>query len=470
MSATAAAAGAAIAAAVANARTATPPASPYDAPDGGPAAGGGGDGAAGTGAGKGSAARPPLDAATVRPDFPVLHQQVHGKPLVYLDNAATMQKPRAVLDAELHFYERDNANVHRGVHLLSQRATAAYEAAREKVRRFIGARQAREIVFLRGTTEAVNLVAQTFGRARVAAGDEIVVSGLEHHSNIVPWQLLCQEKGARLRVAPIDDAGAVSAESVAAALSERTRLVAVAHVSNALGTVLPVADIVKLAHARGVPVLLDGAQAVAHLAVDVAALGCDFYAFSGHKACGPTGIGVLYGRAELLAALPPWQGGGEMIRSVSFEKTTFQDIPARFEAGTPNIAGAVALGAALDYLEGLGLDRIAAAEAALLEHATRALGALPGVRLVGTAPHKSAIVSFVTAGVHPHDLGTALDLEGVAIRTGHHCAQPVMERFGIPATSRASFAFYNTHAEVDALVAAVRQAQELLGGTGGALT
>ena len=403
-----------------------------------------------------------LDVKRLREDFPILHTTARGRPLVYLDNAATTQKPRAVIDALVRYYERDNANVHRGVHELSERATLAYEAARAKVRRLLNAREDREIVFVRGTTEAINLVAQSFGRSRVGPGDEVLVTGMEHHSNIVPWQLLCQERGARLRVLPIDDAGELALDELDELLGPRTRLLALVHVSNALGTVNPVRDIVAAAHARGVPVLVDGAQAVAHGPVDVQALGCDFYAFSGHKLYGPTGIGVLWARAELLEAMPPWQGGGDMIASVSFEKTTYNVIPYKFEAGTPHVAGAIGLGAAIDYLEAVGLERVAAWEAELLRHAVEALEALPQVRLVGTARERAAVVSFLVDGVHPHDVGTILDREGVAIRTGHHCTMPLMERFGVPATARASFALYNTHDEVERLVAGVAHALEVL--------
>ena len=404
-----------------------------------------------------------LDVARVRADFPGLDQEVHGKPLVYLDNAATTQKPRAVIDALVHAYFHDCANVHRGVHLLSQRATDGFEASRRKIQRLIGAADAREIVFVRGTTEAINLVAHSFGRGRVGAGDEVLVTGMEHHSNIVPWQILCEEMGARLCVVPITDSGEIRLEDFERALSPRTKLVAVVHVSNALGTVNPIAEMVEIAHRGGVPVLVDGAQAVLHMAVDVQQLGCDFYTVSGHKMCGPTGIGALYGRLEHLNAMPPYQGGGEMIKSVTFEKTTYADPPARFEAGTPHIAGVVGLGAAVDYLTGLGFDAIAAHEQRLLAAATDALGAIPGVRIVGTAAHKSAVVSFVIDGVHPHDVGSIVDREGVAVRTGHHCAQPVMDRYGLPATSRASFAFYNTLEEVAALAAAIRKVQEIFG-------
>ncbi len=405
----------------------------------------------------------PLDVARVREDFPVLHQQVRGRPLVYLDNAATAQKPRVVIEALSRYYERDNANIHRGVHALSERATEAYEGARERLRRFLNAADRREIVFVRGTTEAINLVAQSFGRGLLGPGDEVVLTQLEHHSNIVPWQLLERERGVRLRVAPVLDDGSVDLEALLGLLGPRTRLVAVAHVSNALGTVLPVRRIVEAAHAVGARVLLDGAQAAPHLPVDVQALGCDFYCLSGHKLYGPTGIGVLYARLELLEAMPPWQGGGDMIRTVSFAGSTFADPPHKFEAGTPHIAGAIGLAAAADYLEGLGMERIRAHEEALLAYATEAVGSVPGLRLVGTAPEKAGILSFVLEGVHPHDIGTILDHEGVAVRAGHHCAMPVMERFGLAATVRASFGLYNTREEVDALVAALHRVREIFG-------
>jgi cysteine desulfurase/selenocysteine lyase len=404
-----------------------------------------------------------LDVASIRRDFPVLERTVHGKPLAYLDNAASSQRPRAVIDAMSRYYETTHANVHRGVHTLSQEATDLFEGAREKTRRFINARSTKEIVFVRGTTEAVNLVAQSFGRPRFGPGDEILISWLEHHANIVPWQLLCEQTGATLKVAPITLRGEVDYDAFAALLSARTKLVALAHVSNALGTVVPVRRFIQSAKARGVPVLLDGAQAVPHLKVDVQALDCDFYAFSSHKMCGPTGIGVLYGREALLREMPPWQGGGDMILAVTFEKTLYNDLPYKFEAGTPAIADAIGLGAAIDYLESLGMERIAAAEHELLEYATARVQDVPGVRLVGTAPEKAAVVSFTLDRVHPHDLGTILDHEGVAIRTGHHCAMPVMDFFKVPATARASFAFYNTRAEVDQLVAAMHTAREMLG-------
>jgi cysteine desulfurase/selenocysteine lyase len=402
-----------------------------------------------------------LDVERIRCDFPILDQMIHGKKLVYLDNAATSQKPRAVIDAIVRYYQHNNANIHRGVHTLSMRATEEHDEAREMVRHFIQAADAGEIIFVRGATEAINLVAQTYGRANVGEGDDVLITAMEHHSNIVPWQMLCDEKGARLRVAPINDAGELDLDAFEKLLSPRTRIVAVAHVSNALGTVNPIRKIVQLAHAHDVPVLVDGAQAVPHLPVDVQALGCDFYAFSGHKVYGPTGIGVLYGKEEILAEMPPYQGGGDMISSVTFEKTTYNVVPYKFEAGTPDIAGAIGLGAALKYIGDLGMDKVAAHEHELLAYATEAVGAIPGVRLIGTARERAGVLSFMLDGVHPHDLGTILDREGIAIRTGHHCAQPVMDRFGIPATARASFAVYNTKEEVDALVKGIRAAHEV---------
>jgi cysteine desulfurase/selenocysteine lyase len=403
----------------------------------------------------------PLDVEAIRRDFPVLARKVHGKPLCYLDNAASSQRPQSVIDAVSAYYESHHANVHRGVHTLSQRATDAFEGARERVRRFLNARSTREIVFTRGTTESINLVAQSWGRSSLRAGDEILISWLEHHANIVPWQMVCAQTGARLRVVPIDRRGELDLDAYHALLGERTRLVAMAHVSNALGTVLPVREIVAAARARGIPVLLDGAQAVPHVAIDVQALDCDFYAFSAHKLYGPTGIGVLYGREQLLDAMPPWQGGGDMILTVSFESTTYNQLPWKFEAGTPNMGGAVGLAAALDYVGMLGSDRIAAWEHELLAHATAKLTAIPGLSIVGQARDKASLVSFVVEGVHPHDLGTILDQEGIAIRTGHHCAMPVMDFFGLAATARASFAFYNTKAEIDRLAAALAAAREL---------
>jgi cysteine desulfurase/selenocysteine lyase len=401
------------------------------------------------------------DVERVRRDFPILSRTVHGKPLTYLDSAASSQRPLQVIRAVDDYETRSHANVHRGVHALSQEATAAFEGARERVRRFINAGSTREIIFTRGTTEGINLVAQSFGRARLGPGDEILITALEHHANIVPWQMVRDATGCSLVVAPINSAGELIMEEFHRLLTPRTRLVAVAHVSNALGTILPVADIIAAAHARDVPVLVDGAQAVPHTRVDVQALGADFYVFSAHKLYGPTGIGVLYGREALLSAMPPWQGGGDMILTVTFERTTYNDLPYKFEAGTPNISGAVGLGAAIDYVESLGIEAIAAHEHSLLEAATAALTQIPGLRLIGTATHKAAVVSFVLAGIHPHDLGTILDAEGVAVRTGHHCAQPVMDFFSIPATARASFACYNTLAEVQQLAAALRRAQEV---------
>ncbi len=402
-----------------------------------------------------------IDLERVRRDFPILDQQINGYPLAYLDNAASFQRPRQVIEAIAHYYTHDHANVHRGVHTLSHRATEAYEGAREKVRQFINAASTREIVFTRGTTEAINLLAYSFGQ-HLSPGDEILVSQLEHHSNIVPWQLLCERRGTRLCVVPINERGELRMDEYHRLLGPRTRLVAIAHVSNALGTVTPVREIIDAAHARGIPVLLDGAQAVAHQPVDVRALGCDFYAFSGHKMCGPTGIGVLYGREEHLEALPPFQGGGDMIRTVSFAGTTYNDLPYRLEAGTPHIAGAVGLGAAIDYLRALGLPAIARHGATLLDYTTAALAELDGLRLVGTAAQRTGLVSFTVDGIHPHDLGTILDQRGVAVRAGHHCAMPVMEFFGLPGTTRASFAFYNTTAEIDRLVAALHLAIRML--------
>jgi len=401
------------------------------------------------------------DVEAVRREFPILAQKVHGKPLVYLDSAASAQKPRAVIEKEREVYERYYANIHRGVYQLSQLATDAYEQARQTVRRFLNAAEVREIVFVRGTTEAINLVAQTWGRRQVGGGDEVLITGLEHHSNIVPWQLLCEEKGASLRVAPIDDSGAVDLAAFERLLTPRTRIVSIAHVSNALGTVNPVRRMAALAHAAGAVVLVDGAQAAPHLAVDVQAIGCDFYAFSGHKAYGPSGIGALYGRSALLEAMPPWQGGGDMIASVSFEKSTWNELPYKFEAGTPNIAGGIALGAALEWMGARGVSAMAAHERALLDHGTRLLSEIPGLRLVGTAADKASVLSFVLDGVHPHDVGTVLDHEGVAVRTGHHCAQPVMERFSVPATTRASLACFNTREELETLARGLRRVQEM---------
>jgi len=406
-------------------------------------------------------AAPRLDVERLRTDFPILAQQVHGKPLVYLDNAASAQKPRQVIDAVAHFDATDYANIHRGVHTLSQRATTAFETARDRVQRLLNAADRKEIIFTRGTTESINLVAHSYARAACNLGDEIVVSAMEHHSNIVPWQLVCRERAAVLRVVPMNDAGELDLDAYAKLLGPHTKLVALGHVSNALGTINPVAEMIRLAHAHGIPVLLDGAQAVPHLAVDVQALDADFYAFSSHKLFGPSGVGVLYGKAALLDAMPPYEGGGEMISAVTFEKTFYKGLPAKFEAGTPNITGVVGLGAAIDYVHAVGLEAIGAWEHELLEYSSARLGEIPGLRIVGTARAKASVVSFVIEGIHPHDIGTILDREGIAVRTGHHCAQPVMQRFRIPATTRASFAFYNTKAEVDALIAGIHNVIEV---------
>ena len=404
-----------------------------------------------------------LDVDRIRGQFPLLAQTVRGKPLAYLDNAATTQKPRQVLDTLARYYAAGNANIHRGVHALSEDATEAYEGARGKVAAFLNAAEPAEIDFTRIATEGINLVAQTFGRSRLGPGDEVVISGMEHHSNIVPWQIVCEEKGARLRVAPFSDAGELLVDELEALLGPRTRLVSIVHMSNSLGTVNPVGRVVELAHRQGVPVLVDGAQAAYHMPVDVQAIGCDFYVVTGHKLYGPTGIGALYGRRALLEAMPPYQGGGDMISSVTFEKTTYNELPHRFEAGTPHIAGAIGLGAAVDFIAGVGFDAIVPHERRLLAYATEALSAVPGLRLVGTAADKASILSFVLDGVHPHDIGTIVDAEGVAIRTGHHCTQPVMDRLGVPATARASLAMYNTTGEVDQLVAALARVRELFG-------
>jgi cysteine desulfurase/selenocysteine lyase len=408
-----------------------------------------------------AAAAAGYDVERIRRNFPILSRRVHGKPLVYLDNAATTQKPSSVIETMKAFYENSYANIHRGVHALSVEASDAYEKARDRARAFVNAAESREIVFVRGTTEGINLVAQTFGRARVRKGDEVLLSGLEHHSNIVPWQILCEQKGARLRVAPINERGEVRVDELEKLLSEKTRILAISHVSNALGTVNPVKRIIAKAHARGVPVLVDGAQAAPRLPVDVRDLDCDFYTFSGHKMYGPTGVGVLYGKARLLEEMPPYQGGGDMISSVTFEKTTYNILPYKFEAGTPHIAGAIGLAAAMDYLSALGMEAVEAHEADLLSYATERLAATPGLKIIGTAAEKAAVLSFTLEGVHPHDVGTVLDREGIAVRTGHHCAQPVMEFFGIPATSRASFALYNTRREVDALAGGIRKVLEM---------
>ncbi len=401
-------------------------------------------------------ARDRFDVERIRKDFPILAQKVHGKPLIYLDNAASSQKPQAVIDAISNYYTNDNANIHRGVHMLSVRATEAYEHARAGVQRFMGAERTEEIIFVRSATEAINLVAQTYARTAVKPGDEILISHLEHHSNIVPWQILCEQSGAKLRVVPINDAGEFEFDAYEKLLGPRTKLVAVGHVSNALGTVLPIREITARAHESGVPVLVDGAQAAPHMKIDVRDLDCDFYAISSHKMFGPTGVGVLYGKTELLEEMPPYQGGGDMIKSVSFDKTIYNDLPYKFEAGTPNIAGGIGLGTAVDYLTEIGMDRIAEYEQELLAYGTEALSAIPEVRLIGTAKHKASVLSFIVEGIHPHDVGTILDQEGIAIRTGHHCAQPVMQRFHVPATARASLAFYNTRQEIDALVEAIR--------------
>ncbi len=402
-----------------------------------------------------------LSVDEVRRDFPILQQQVHGRRLVYLDNAATSQKPRAVIDAISRYYERGNANIHRGVHFLSEHATSEHEAARRTVQRFLNAPDQHGIIFVRSATEGINLVAQTYGRTHVGAGDEVLITGLEHHSNIVPWQILCEEKNAHLRVLPINDRGELRIEELPNLLTPRTRLLALGHVSNALGTINPVKQIVEMAHRQNVPVLVDGAQAVPHLKVDVQDLDVDFYVFSGHKVYGPTGIGALYGKLELLEAMPPYQGGGDMIRSVTFEKTLYNDLPYKFEAGTPDIAGAIGLGAALEYLNHLGVENVAAHEHDRLAYATEALSSIEGLHIIGAARDKAAVLSFVLDGIHPHDIGTILDREGIAVRTGHHCAQPVMQRFGIPATARASFAVYNTREEVDALVAGIEKVKEV---------
>ncbi len=402
-----------------------------------------------------------LDVQRIRADFPILKLSVAGKPLVYLDNAASSQMPQAVIDRLVRYQTTEHANIHRAVHYLSETATAAYEAARVTLQRFINAPEAREVIFTSGTTESINLVAHGWGRQNIHAGDEIILTVLEHHSNIVPWQMLAQEKGATIRVVPMNDAGELLLDAYEALFSERTRLVSVGHVSNALGSIHPVKQMIAFAHARGVPVLVDGAQAAPHLTVDVQDLDCDFYAFSGHKLCGPTGIGVLYGRAALLEAMQPFKGGGDMIHTVTFEQTSYAPIPNKFEAGTPPIAAAVGLGAAVDYISGIGLPAIAAHEHDLLHHATEQLAALPGVRVLGTAQHKAAVLSFVVQGIHPHDVGTLLNSEGVAVRTGHHCAQPLMARLGVAATSRASFAFYNTMSDVDALVTGIRTVQKV---------
>jgi len=402
-----------------------------------------------------------FDVARIREDFPILDQMVNGKPLVYLDNAATTQKPQVVIDALVNYYTSDNSNVHRGVHTLSQRATEDFDIGRSKARQFLNAGSDQEIIFVKGTTDGINLVARSYARPNLGEGDDIIISTMEHHSNIIPWQVLCQEKGAHLRVIPISDAGELLIDEYEKLLTPRTKLVAITHVSNVLGTVNPIEQIVEIAHNRGVPVLVDGAQAVPHMAVDVQKLGCDFYVFSGHKIYGPTGIGVLYGKSELLEAMPPYQLGSEMIKSVTFEHTIYNDLPFKFEPGTPHIAGVIGMGAAIDYLNGIGMDRIDAYEHDLLEYGMECLSGIDGVQLIGTAPGKSSVMSFVMDSAHPHDIGTILDTEGVAVRTGHHCAQPLMHRFGVPATARASLSFYNTKDEIDLLVKAIDRVIEV---------
>ena len=402
-----------------------------------------------------------FDVARIREDFPILDQMVNGKPLVYLDNAATTQKPQVVIDALVNYYTSDNSNVHRGVHTLSQRATEDFDIGRSKARQFLNAGSDQEIIFVKGTTDGINLVAQSYARPNLGEGDDIIISTMEHHSNIIPWQVLCQEKGAHLRVIPISDAGELLIDEYEKLLTPRTKLVAITHVSNVLGTVNPIEQIVEIAHNRGVPVLVDGAQAVPHMAVDVQKLGCDFYVFSGHKIYGPTGIGVLYGKSELLEAMPPYQLGSEMIKSVTFEHTIYNDLPFKFEPGTPHIAGVIGMGAAIDYLNGIGMDRIDAYEHDLLEYGMECLSGIDGVQLIGTAPGKSSVMSFVMDSAPPHDIGTILDTEGVAVRTGHHCAQPLMHRFGVPATARASLSFYNTKDEIDLLVKAIDRVIEV---------
>jgi cysteine desulfurase / selenocysteine lyase len=402
-----------------------------------------------------------FDLARVRADFPILEQSVYGKPLVYLDNAATSQKPRPVIEAISRYYEETNSNVHRGVHYLSEQATNEYEGVRKTAQQFLNAADSKEIIFVRGTTEGINLVAQSYGRTHVHAGDEILITAMEHHSNIVPWQILCQERGATLRAAPINDAGELDLDKFSALLGPKTKLVAITHVSNALGTINPIRRIVEMAHSWNVPVLVDGAQAVPHMKVDVQALDCDFYTFSGHKVYGPTGIGILYGKSALLDQMPPYQGGGDMIMSVTLEKTVYNRLPYKFEAGTPDIAGVIGLGVALRYVSDLGIEQIGAHESAVLDYATSVVSAIPGLRLIGTAKHKASVLSFTLGNIHPHDIGTILDQEGIAIRTGHHCSQPVMQHFGIEATARASFALYNMKEEVDRLARAIDKVREV---------
>src|ERR1041385_4312054 len=405
----------------------------------------------------------PHDVHSCRHRFPLLRQLVNGKPLVYFDNAATSQKPQVVIDAIMKYYEEENSNIHRGVHYLSEKATQAYEAARRKIQQFINAGSHQEIIFVRGTTEAINLVAHSYGRKNIGRGDEVVISAMEHHSNIVPWQIVCEEKGAKLRVIPMNDDGELLLDEYEKLLNEKTKIVALTHISNALGTINPIKEMIAIAHHKGIPVLIDGAQAVPHMNVNVRDLDCDFYAFSSHKMFGPTGVGILYGKKEHLEKMPPYQGGGDMIKSVTFEKTIYNDLPYKFEAGTPSIASGIGLGAAVDYINSINLGSIATYEHELLEYATRRLREIEGVRIIGTAKHKAAVLSFVMEGIHPHDIGTILDDEGIAIRTGHHCAQPVMQRFGIPATARASFAFYNTKEEIDVFIGALKKVKEVLG-------
>ncbi|NUN44303.1 cysteine desulfurase [bacterium] len=397
----------------------------------------------------------------MRRDFPILCEHVHGKPLVYLDNGATGQKPKQVIDAIARYYSRENSNIHRGVHYLSAQATIAYENARKKIQKLIHAPSDNEIIFLRGTTEAINLVAQSYGRTYIQRDDEVLISAMEHHANIVPWQMLCEQTGAKLRVIPMNERGELRMDAYQTMLTEKTKIVAIVHVSNSLGTINPVKEMIALAHAKNIPVIIDGAQAVQHMPVDVKDLDCDFYAFSGHKMFGPTGVGILYGKKKWLDAMPPYQGGGDMIRSVTFEKTTYNDVPHKFEAGTPHIAGGIALGDTVDYLQGIGLERIAAYEKVLLDYATEKLSAVSGLHIIGTAQNKAGVISFILDGVHPHDVGTMLDQEGIAIRTGHHCTQPVMQFFKVPATSRVSLAFYNTHDEIDTLVKAIHKTMEM---------
>lgn len=404
-----------------------------------------------------------FDVQRIREDFPILKQRVNDKPLIYLDNAATSQKPQMVIDAITKYYTRENSNIHRGVHFLSTNATLSYENARQKIQTYINAEHSHEIIFVRGTTEGINLVASTYGRKNIKNGDEVVISAMEHHSNIVPWQMLCEEKGATLRVIPMNDNGELLLDEYEKLLGERTKIVAITHISNALGTINPIKWMIERAHRRGIPVLIDGAQAVPHLRIDVRDLDADFYVFSGHKMFGPTGIGVLYGKTHFLTTMPPYQGGGDMIKSVTFEKTVYADLPNKFEAGTPNIAGGVGFGATIEYLNGLDWEAVMQYEHELLSYATDALSSVKGLKIIGTAKEKASVISFVLDGIHPHDIGTILDDEGIAIRTGHHCAQPVMQRFGVPATARASFAFYNTKEEVDALVKALDRVKQVLG-------